>query len=129
MMRMNLDASMVSTDAKRDCSKLVNLCSLFGKSDALEAQYNELTEKYKQTQALANSLQGQLASARLEVEDWRNEVNKIRAELEEQIRVLKSALEYSEAERKICEDKWQKEFEMLRTHNRGKRAGIIDDNQ
>lgn len=105
------------------------MSSLFGKSDALEAQYNELTEKYKQTQALANSLQGQLASARLEVEDWRNEVNKIRAELEEQIRVLKSALEYSEAERKICEDKWQKEFEMLRTHNRGKRAGIIDDNQ
>lgn len=129
MMRMNLDASMVSTDAKRDCSKLVKLSSLFAKSDALEAQYNELTEKYKQTQALANSLQGQLASARLEVEDWRNEVNKIRAELEEQIRVLKSALEYSEAERKICEDKWQKEFEMLRTHNRGKRAGIIDDNQ
>lgn len=96
--------------------------SLSGGSDALEAQYNELTEKYKQTQTLANSLQGQLASARLEVENWRSEVNKIRAELEEQIRVLKSALEYSEAERKICEDKWQKEFEMLRTHNRGNRA-------
>lgn len=90
--------------------------------DALEAQYNELTEKYKQTQTLASNLQAQLASARLEVEDWKNEVNKIRAELEEQIRVLKSALEYSEAERKICEDKWQKEFEMLRTHNRGERV-------
>lgn len=89
--------------------------------DALEAQYNELTEKYKQTQSLASGLQTQLSSARLELEDWRNQVHKIRSELEEQIRVLKNALEYSEAERKICEDKWQKEFEMLRTHNRGER--------
>lgn len=85
----------------------------------MQSQYNELTEKYKETQSLANNLQAQLASAKIEVEDWRNEVNKIRAELEEQIRILKNALEYSEAERKICEDKWQKEFEMLRTHNRG----------
>lgn len=122
MMRMNSDASMVSTDASGGFSTLANLFSLFGGLDALEAQYNELTEKYKQTQTLASNLQAQLASARLEVEDWKNEVNKIRAELEEQIRVLKSALEYSEAERKICEDKWQKEFEMLRTHNRGERV-------
>lgn len=120
MMRMNSDASMVSTDASRGFSTLRLTWSRF--LDALEAQYNELTEKYKQTQTLASNLQAQLASARLEVEDWKNEVNKIRAELEEQIRVLKSALEYSEAERKICEDKWQKEFEMLRTHNRGERA-------
>lgn len=122
MMRMNSDASTVSTDASRGFPTLANLFSLFGGLDALEAQYNELTEKYKQTQTLASNLQAQLASARLEVEDWKNEVNKIRAELEEQIRVLKSALEYSEAERKICEDKWQKEFEMLRTHNRGERV-------
>lgn len=120
MMRMNSDASMVSTDASGGFSTLRLTWSHF--LDALEAQYNELTEKYKQTQTLASNLQAQLASARLEVEDWKNEVNKIRAELEEQIRVLKSALEYSEAERKICEDKWQKEFEMLRTHNRGERV-------
>lgn len=85
----------------------------------MQSQYNELTEKYKETQSLANNLQAQVASAKVEVEDWRTEVNKIRDELEEQIRILKNALEYSEAERKICEDKWQKEFEMLRTHNRG----------
>lgn len=85
----------------------------------MEAQYNELTEKYKQTQSLANSLQTQLAAAQVELGQWASEVNKIREELEEQIRILRNALENSEAERKICEDKWQTEFELLRTHNRG----------
>ncbi|XP_062122178.1 LOW QUALITY PROTEIN: interaptin-like [Drosophila sulfurigaster albostrigata] len=97
------------------------------KYDALQSQYNELTEKYKETQSLANGLQTQLANAKLEVENWRNEVNKIRVELDEQIRILKNALEYSEAERKICEDKWQKEFEMLRTHNREREETLMSD--
>ncbi|KAH8384048.1 hypothetical protein KR009_011839 [Drosophila setifemur] len=97
------------------------------KYDELEAQYNELTEKYKQTQALANSLQTQVACAQVEAEEWRQEVNKIRAELEDQIRILKNALENSEAERKICEDKWQKEFEMLRTHNREREESLMTD--
>lgn len=114
-MRTNSDANIVSLWL------INNFISNKTKTipDGLEAQYNELTEKYKQTQTLASSLQTQLADAQVEVEQWRNEVDKIREELEEQIRVLRNALENSEAERKICEDKWQKEFEMLRTHNRG----------
>lgn len=83
-------------------------------------QYNELQEKYKQTQSLASSLHTQLAQAQTEAEEWKAEVEKIRTELEDQIKVLKNALENSENERKICEDKWQREFEMLRTHNMGK---------
>ncbi|KAH8288905.1 hypothetical protein KR054_011667 [Drosophila jambulina] len=97
------------------------------KYDELEAKYHELTEKYKQNQSLASSLQTQLASAQVEAEEWRQQVEKIRAELEEQIRILKSALDNSEAERKICEDKWQKEFEMLRTHNREQEESLMTD--
>ncbi|XP_041675066.1 uncharacterized protein LOC108115593 [Drosophila eugracilis] len=97
------------------------------KYDELEAQYNELTEKYKLTQGLAKSLQTQLACAQVEAEEWRQQVEKIRADLEEQIRILKNALENSEAERKICEDKWQKEFEMLRTHNREREESLMTD--
>ncbi|XP_016960844.1 myomegalin isoform X1 [Drosophila biarmipes] len=97
------------------------------KYDELEAQYTELTEKYKETQGLAKSLQTQLACAQVEAEEWRQQVEKIRAELEEQIRILKNALENSEAERKICEDKWQKEFEMLRTHNREREESLMTD--
>lgn len=74
------------------------------------------------TQGLAKSLQTQLACAQVEAEEWRQQVEKIRTDLEEQIRILKNALDNSEAERKICEDKWQKEFEMLRTHNRGEKC-------
>jgi len=88
--------------------------------DDLETQYSELQEKFQQTQKLATHLQAQVAAAQSEAEDSRNELSKIRAELEDQIRILKNALENSEAERKICEDRWQKEFEMLRTHNIGK---------
>lgn len=88
--------------------------------DDLEMQYNELQEKYKQTQSLASNLHTQLAKAQTEAEEWREELNKIRGELEEQIRILQNSLENSENERKICEDKWQREFEMLRTHNMGK---------
>ncbi|XP_070072943.1 calponin homology domain-containing protein DDB_G0272472 isoform X2 [Drosophila takahashii] len=97
------------------------------KYNELEAQYTELTEKYKETQSLAKSLQTQLACAQVEAEEWRQQVEKIRAELEEQIRILKNALENSEAERKICEDKWQKEFEMLRTHNREREESLMTD--
>ncbi|XP_017023670.1 uncharacterized protein [Drosophila kikkawai] len=97
------------------------------KYDELEAKYHELTEKYKQNQSLAGSLQTQLASAQVDAEQWRQQVEKIRAELEEQIRILKSALDNSEAERKICEDKWQKEFEMLRTHNREQEETLMTD--
>ncbi|EDW43144.1 GM26405 [Drosophila sechellia] len=79
------------------------------KYDELEAQYNELTEKYKVTQDLAKSLQTQLACAQVEAEEWRQQVERIRADLEEQIRILKNALDPLGAERKICEDKWQKE--------------------
>lgn len=94
-------------------------------SDELEAQYNELQEKYKQTQTLASNLQTQLAQAQTEAQEWRDEVDKIRASLEEQIALLKSALENSENERKICEDKWQREFEMLRTQNMGEYEGFL----
>lgn len=59
--------------------------------------------------------------AQTEVEKWRKEIETIRVDLEEQIRILKNALENSENERKICEDRWQKQFEMLRTHNMGKK--------
>ncbi|XP_070137317.1 uncharacterized protein [Drosophila bipectinata] len=97
------------------------------KYDELEAQYNELTEKYKQTQALASSLQTQLACAQVDAEEWRQQVDRIRAELEDQIRILKNALENSEAERKICENKWQEEFEMLRTHNREREESLMTD--
>ncbi|EDW84683.1 uncharacterized protein Dwil_GK14245 [Drosophila willistoni] len=97
------------------------------KYNELEAQYNELNQKYKETQSLAGSLQTQLANATDEVEEWRNEVNKIRTELEEQIRILKNAFDNSEAERKICEDKWQKEFEMLRTHNKEREETLMTD--
>ncbi|XP_034127445.1 trichohyalin-like isoform X2 [Drosophila guanche] len=97
------------------------------KYDELEAQYNDLTEKYKQTQGLASSLQTQLAGAQSEAEEWRQQVESIRGELDEQIRILKNALDNSEAERKICEDKWQKEFEMLRTHNREREETLMTD--
>ncbi|XP_034662043.1 myosin-9 isoform X5 [Drosophila subobscura] len=97
------------------------------KYDELEAQYNDLTEKYKQTQGLASSLQTQLAGAQAEAEEWRQQVESIRGELDEQIRILKNALDNSEAERKICEDKWQKEFEMLRTHNREREETLMTD--
>ncbi|XP_036672974.3 calponin homology domain-containing protein DDB_G0272472 isoform X1 [Drosophila suzukii] len=97
------------------------------KYNELEAQYTELTQKYKETHGLAKSLQTQLACAQVEAEEWRQQVEKIRAELEEQIRILKNALENSEAERKICEDKWQKEFEMLRTHNREREESLMTD--
>lgn len=97
------------------------------KYDELEAQYNELTEKYKQTQALASSLQTQLACAQVDAEEWRQQVDRIKAELEDQIRILKNALENSEAERKICENKWQEEFEMLRTHNREREESLMTD--
>ncbi|XP_030245305.1 homeobox protein prospero isoform X2 [Drosophila navojoa] len=97
------------------------------KYNTLEAQYNELTEKYKQTQSLANGLQTQLAAAQAELAKWADEVNRIREELEEQIRILKNALENSEAERKICEDKWQTEFELLRTHNREREETLMSD--
>ena len=83
-------------------------------------QYKELEEKYVQTKSLASNLQTQLAFAQSEAEEWRTQLETIRAELEEQIRILKNSLENSEAERKICEDRWQKEFEMLRTQNKGK---------
>lgn len=69
---------------------------------------------------MASHLQTQLATAQSEAEEWRKEVEKIRGELEAQINILKNALENSEAERKICQDKWQKEFEMLRTQNQGR---------
>ncbi|XP_017058544.1 uncharacterized protein LOC108099494 isoform X1 [Drosophila ficusphila] len=97
------------------------------KYDELEARYNELTEKYKLTQSLAKSLQTQLACAQVEAQEWRQQVERISADLEEQIRILKNALENSEAERKICEDKWQKEFEMLRTHNREREESLMTD--
>lgn len=82
-------------------------------------QYLELEAKYNETKNLASNLQTQLATAQSEAEEWRKEIEKIRGELEAQIKILKNALENSEAERKICQDKWQKEFEMLRTQNQG----------
>ncbi|KAM7360112.1 uncharacterized protein ACRADG_003401 isoform 1-T2 [Cochliomyia hominivorax] len=97
------------------------------KYDDLEIQYNELQEKYKQTQSLASNLHTQLAKAQTEAEEWREELEKIRGELEEQVKVLKNALENSENERKICEDKWQREFEMLRTHNMEREESIMTD--
>ncbi|XP_013117242.2 uncharacterized protein LOC106094566 [Stomoxys calcitrans] len=97
------------------------------KYDELEVQYNELQEKYNQTQALARNLQTQLAQAQTEAEEWREQVDKIRTSLEEQISLLKSALENSENERKICQDKWQREFEMLRTQNMDREESIMTD--
>lgn len=68
---------------------------------------------------MASNLQTQLAQAQTDAQEQRDEVERIRTSLEEQVALLKSALENSENERKICEDKWQREFEMLRTQNMG----------
>uniref|UniRef100_T1PGE8 Ezrin/radixin/moesin family n=1 Tax=Musca domestica TaxID=7370 RepID=T1PGE8_MUSDO len=100
---------------------------LKAKYDELETQYNELQEKYKQTQALASNLQTQLAQAQTDAQEQRDEVERIRTSLEEQVALLKSALENSENERKICEDKWQREFEMLRTQNMEREESIMTD--
>ncbi|XP_073816029.1 uncharacterized protein isoform X2 [Musca autumnalis] len=100
---------------------------LKAKYDELETQYNELQEKYKQTQALASNLQTQLAQAQTEAQEQREEVERIRTSLDEQVALLKSALENSENERKICEDKWQREFEMLRTQNMEREESIMTD--
>lgn len=62
----------------------------------------------------------QLDQAHKEAGDTRQEIGRIKTDLEEQNRVLRNALENSENERKICEDRWQREFEMLRTHNMGR---------
>ncbi|XP_036324823.1 uncharacterized protein LOC118738040 isoform X2 [Rhagoletis pomonella] len=97
------------------------------KYEEVETQYNELEVKYKETKQLASNLQTQLAAAQSEAEEWRKEVEKIRGELEAQITILKNALESSEAERKICQDKWQKEFEMLRTQNRDREDTLMAD--
>ncbi|XP_054725543.1 uncharacterized protein LOC129235627 isoform X1 [Anastrepha obliqua] len=97
------------------------------KYEELETQYNELEVKYKETKQLASNLQTQLATAQSEAEEWRKEVEKIRGELETQIAILKNALESSEAERKICQDKWQKEFEILRTQNRDREETVMTD--
>lgn len=69
---------------------------------------------------MASNLQTQLAGAQSDAEECREEMNELREEMEEHMRLLKNALEHSEAERKIGIDKWQKEFEMLRTHNQGR---------
>ncbi|XP_004523193.1 uncharacterized protein LOC101451919 isoform X1 [Ceratitis capitata] len=97
------------------------------KYEELELQYSELEAKYTETKALASNLQTQLATAQTEAEEWRKEVEKIRGELEAQIAILKNALENSEAERKICQDKWQKEFEMLRTRNQDREENLMAD--
>ncbi|XP_067618623.1 uncharacterized protein [Eurosta solidaginis] len=97
------------------------------KYEELETQYNELEAKYKETKQLASNLQTQLAAAQSEAEEWSKEVEKIRGELEAQITILKNALDNSEAERKICQDKWQKEFEMLRTQNRDREETVMAD--
>uniref|UniRef100_A0A1A9ZC76 Uncharacterized protein n=1 Tax=Glossina pallidipes TaxID=7398 RepID=A0A1A9ZC76_GLOPL len=97
------------------------------KYDELETQYQELQDQYKETQNLASSLHSQLMVAQNEVEKWRKEIETIRVDLEEQIRILKNALENSENERKICEDRWQKQFEMLRTHNMDREESIMTD--
>uniref|UniRef100_A0A0A1WU21 Myosin-2 heavy chain n=1 Tax=Zeugodacus cucurbitae TaxID=28588 RepID=A0A0A1WU21_ZEUCU len=97
------------------------------KYEELETQYHELETKYNETKSLASNLQTQLATAQSEAEEWRKEVEKIRGELEAQIQILKNALENSEAERKICQDKWQKEFEMLRTQNQDREENLMAD--
>lgn len=97
------------------------------KYDELETQYKELQSQYKETQNLASSLHKQLIAAQNELEKWRKEIETIRVDLEEQIRILKNALENSENERKICEDRWQKQFEMLRTHNMDREESIMTD--
>nr|XP_014086819.1 uncharacterized protein LOC106615217 isoform X1 [Bactrocera oleae]XP_036225196.1 uncharacterized protein LOC106615217 isoform X1 [Bactrocera oleae] len=97
------------------------------KYEELEIQYQELEAKYNETKSLASHLQTQLATAQSEAEEWRKEVEKIRGELEAQINILKNALENSEAERKICQDKWQKEFEMLRTQNQDREENLVSD--
>uniref|UniRef100_A0A1B0FR47 Uncharacterized protein n=1 Tax=Glossina morsitans morsitans TaxID=37546 RepID=A0A1B0FR47_GLOMM len=97
------------------------------KYDELETQYQQLQDQYKETQSLASSLHSQLMVAQTEVEKWRKEIETIRVDLEEQIRILKNALENSENERKICEDRWQKQFEMLRTHNMDREESIMTD--
>ncbi|XP_050329212.1 uncharacterized protein LOC126758845 isoform X1 [Bactrocera neohumeralis] len=97
------------------------------KYEELETQYQELEAKYNETKSLASNLQTQLATAQTEAEEWRKEVEKIRSELEAQIQILKNALENSEAERKICQDKWQKEFEMLRTQNQDREENLMAD--
>ncbi|XP_018798750.1 PREDICTED: uncharacterized protein LOC108975007 isoform X2 [Bactrocera latifrons] len=97
------------------------------KYEELETQYQELEAKYNETKSLASNLQTQLATAQTEAEEWRKAVETIRGELEAHIQILKNALENSEAERKICQDKWQKEFEMLRTQNQDREENLMAD--
>ncbi|XP_037956471.1 uncharacterized protein LOC119686078 isoform X2 [Teleopsis dalmanni] len=93
----------------------------------LEEKHTELMEKFKQTKTLASNLQTQFAAAQSDAEEWRQEVIKIRAELEEQISALNNALKISRNERRICEDRWQTEFEIMRTQNRDREETLMED--
>lgn len=78
-----------------------------------------MEEKFQQSEERSRQLLNQFEQAQKEARETRQELEKIRSDLEEQIVILRNALQNSENERKICEDRWQREFEILRTHNMG----------
>lgn len=93
--------------------------------EELETQHTELEEKYQQTKSLASTLQTQLAFAQSDTEQCRTEKEKLREEKDAELKSLQEALDKSQKERKESEEKWKKEFEVLRTQTAGKSIPII----
>lgn len=91
----------------------------FSFTDELEVRYDELLEKLSQVQKLATTLQVQLAEAQCDARDVRLEKDKCIAEHEAENKRLQEAMEVSLAERKKIDEKWQVDFEQLRTVNSG----------
>ncbi|KAJ6633036.1 Laminin subunit alpha-2 [Pseudolycoriella hygida] len=97
------------------------------KYNELEVKYDELQEKLSQVQKLAMTLQVQLAEAQCDARDVRLEKDKCIAEYEAENKRLQEALEASLAERKKIEEKWQIDFEMLRTVNADREEHLLQD--
>lgn len=85
----------------------------------METKHEELQQKLSQVQKLAMTLQVQLAEAQCDARDVRIEKDKCIAEHEAENKRLQEALEVALAERKKVDEKWQIDFELLRTVNAG----------
>lgn len=80
-----------------------------------------MKQKLDQMQSLAISLQVQLSTAQSQVNESRNERERLIRERADEKQALQDALDAAIMERAENDAKWQRDFEQLRTLNSGRR--------
>ncbi|XP_058054042.1 uncharacterized protein LOC131205801 [Anopheles bellator] len=93
----------------------------------LEIEHIELNEKLKEVRQLAHDLNSQLIDARTEVDNLKEERQKLLDARAEEQKIMREALEESVQQRALVEAKWKHDFEQLRNVNNDREEHLMQD--